>query len=63
MQTAIETGVSDGRWIEVTRSRAWAATNGPWTPIKGSELVILGDLSTLNDGGEVEVVPAASVPQ
>ena len=33
-----------------------------WTPIQGSDLVILGGVSTLHDGGgDVEVVPAASV--
>jgi len=30
----------------------------PWTPIDGTEQVILGDLSLLTDGAPVEVAPA-----
>ena len=58
-----ETGVSDGEWIEVTNRRvpgSEAASTGddPWTPIDGTEQVILGDLSILTDGAPVEVAPA-----
>ena len=66
MRTEIETGVSDGEWIEVTNRRAGrrAAPKGeePWTPVDGSEQVILGDLSTLADGTPVEVAPAPGDP-
>jgi multidrug efflux pump subunit AcrA (membrane-fusion protein) len=58
----VETGVTDGEWIEVTNrrgSKPVAATEGdePWTPIDGTEQVILGNLSTLAEGSPVEVAP------
>ena len=57
-----ETGVSDGEWIEVTKRRvpgpaARRIAKIPWTPIDGSEQVILGDLSILTDGAPVRVEP------
>ena len=60
VRAEIQTGVSDGEWIEVTNYQVPTAANGsdPWPPVKGSEQVILGDLSILADGGPVEVVPA-----
>ena len=60
VRAEIQTGVSDGEWIEVTNYQVPRAANGtdPWSPVKGSEQVILGDLSILADGGPVEVVPA-----
>jgi hypothetical protein len=59
----IEAGVSDGTWIEVTHRRvppSETASPGAvaWTPIDGSERVILGDLSILAEGTRVEVAPA-----
>ena len=65
VRTEIQTGVSDGEWIEVTNRRAPSrrtATRrqGSWTPIDGSEQVILGDLSILTDGAPVKVAPAES---
>ncbi|HEV3163394.1 MAG TPA: efflux RND transporter periplasmic adaptor subunit [Isosphaeraceae bacterium] len=58
----LETGVSDGDWIEVTNRRvptSLAETNdAPWTPIDGSEQVVLGDLSVLTDGAPVKVATA-----
>jgi multidrug efflux pump subunit AcrA (membrane-fusion protein) len=59
----LRTGVSDGKWIEVTNrrsARAVAETSNaePWTPIDGTERVILGDLSTLVEGARVHVAPA-----
>jgi multidrug efflux pump subunit AcrA (membrane-fusion protein) len=59
-RTELETGVSDGEWIEVTNRRvsvAEAASGGeqPWTRINGTEQVILGNLSILVDGGPVNV--------
>ena len=53
----IQTGVSDGEWIEVTNLQRQAASDaeGSWAPIKGSEQVILGDLSILADGTPVTV--------
>ena len=61
-QIELETGVigdpdpaSGEQWIEVTNRRVAgcraASTAGePWTPIDGTEQVILGDLSILADG-------------
>ena len=56
----IQTGVSDGEWIEVTNRRGPSSSGeapdkAPWVPIDGSERVILGDLSILTDGGPVKV--------
>ena len=49
----VETGVSNGEWIEVTNRRdrfdASSAGNEPWTPIDGTEQMILGDLSILTE--------------
>ncbi len=63
VRTPIETGLSDGHWIEVIGRRvpasgAAAAKDKLWTPIDGSEQVILGDLPNLQDGGPVQVAPA-----
>jgi len=57
----IQTGVSDGDWLEVTNIRQPAASGAAesWTPISGSEKVILGDLSILAEGAPVEVAPAS----
>ena len=63
VRTEVRTGVSDGEWIEVTNRRvpgSEAASTGDelWTPIDGTEQVILGDPSILTDGAPVEVAPA-----
>lgn len=63
VRTEIETGVSDGHWIEVTNRRVQASQSDPqgevaWTPFDGSEQVILGELSILTDGGPVKIAPA-----
>jgi RND family efflux transporter MFP subunit len=52
VQTPVQTGINDGKWIEVAKKRV----NGTWTAFTGSEDVILGDLSTLSDGQAVKVV-------
>ena len=59
-----KTGISDGEWIEVTNRRAPgynAASTGDlaWTPIDGTEKMILGNLSILNEGGRVTIAPAS----
>ncbi len=73
MRIELETGVTGDRdptsgdqWIEITNHRipgTQAAPTGdlPWTPIDGTEQVILGDLSILADGNPVNVArePAA----
>lgn len=60
----VETGVSDGEWIEVTNRRApgqSANSSGDqsWKPFDGTEEVILGNLSILTDGGPVKIAPAS----
>lgn len=68
-RVAIRTGVSDGEWIEVTslERSAKSEADPPWTPVTGSESVILGDLSILADGAPVQVAsgaePAADTPK
>ncbi len=56
----VETGVSDGKWVEVTRRRIPNFSSSPdldhpWEPIDGTEQVIQGNLSVLADGGPVNV--------
>jgi multidrug efflux pump subunit AcrA (membrane-fusion protein) len=63
VRTEVQTGVSDGEWIEVTKRRFPASETAPggeqgWLPIDGTEQVIVGDLSLLADGASVEVAPA-----
>ena len=65
MRTELETGVSDDKWIEVTNRRPPVDPEAPgdsvpWTPIDGTEQVILGDLSGLADDAPVEVAPATA---
>jgi multidrug efflux pump subunit AcrA (membrane-fusion protein) len=59
VRSEVRTGVSDGQWIEVTnlqRPKAEDAEDS-WTPVTGTEKIILGDLSILADGTPVEVAP------
>jgi hypothetical protein len=58
-RVAVRTGISDGEWVELTSLERPAASRAdhPWTPVTGSESVILGDLSILADGAAVQVVP------
>ena len=63
VRTEVQTGVSDGEWIEVTNRRIpatleLAEAQPPWQPIDGTEQVILGDLALHVDGAPVEVGPA-----
>ena len=71
MRTEVETGVSDDKWIEVSNRRPPVPPEAPsdsvpWTPIDGTEQVILGELSALIDGAPVEVAaarkPASEAP-
>jgi hypothetical protein len=60
LRTEIQTGVSDGEWIEVTNLVPQEANNSePWAPVSGSEQVILGDVSILSDGSPVEAAPVS----
>ena len=58
----VETGLSDGEWIEVTNRQTPTVAGGVdhWTPIDGTEQVILGDLSMLAEGSPVKVAPATA---
>jgi len=58
----VETGLSDGEWIEVTNRQTPSLAGGVdhWTPIDGTEQVILGDLSILAEGSPVKVAPATA---
>jgi hypothetical protein len=62
VRSEVRTGVSDGEWIEVTNLQrpTQSGTGESWTPVKGSEKVILGDLSILADGAPVEVASESS---
>ena len=57
VRTEVQTGVSDGDWIEVTNRQPppKATDESPWESINGSEQVILGDLSILNEGSPVRL--------
>ncbi len=59
VRSEIQTGVSDGEWIEVTNHQLAGGPNGgdPWRPLDGSEQVIVGDLSTLTEGVAVKLAP------
>jgi RND family efflux transporter MFP subunit len=50
-QTPVQTGINDGKWVEITRKR----TKGNWVPIDGKEQVIEADLSGITDGQGVRV--------
>jgi len=64
----LDTGASDDEWIEVTNRRSpkppeAPSDKHPWTPIDGTERVILGDLASLREGGPVEVVRESEPPK
>lgn len=54
-RTEIQTGVSDGTWIEVLKKASYPTngTAGAWQDFNGTEKVIVGDLSELTDGEHV----------
>ena len=62
VQVELDTGVSDDEWIEINNRRPPVPPEEPgdkvpWTPIDGTEQVILGDLSGLVDGAPVKIAP------
>jgi HlyD family secretion protein len=68
VRNEIETGISDGKWVEVINRRlpvsdAAPTADAPWRPINGSEQMITADVSTLTEGAAVQVVPAGSEPE
>jgi Barrel-sandwich domain of CusB or HlyD membrane-fusion len=58
-RTPVQTGVSDGTWVEVAGKLVQSAgsSEGTWKAFDGSEAVIFGDLSLLVDGAPVDVAP------
>jgi HlyD family secretion protein len=58
-RTPVQTGVSDGTWVEVTGKlvQSAASSEGTWKAFDGSEAVIYGDLSLVVDGAPVDVAP------
>jgi HlyD family secretion protein len=57
VRTPVQTGVSDGTWVEVTGKlvRTSAASEGVWEAFDGTEAVVTGDLSEISDGAPVQV--------
>jgi HlyD family secretion protein len=51
VRTPVQTGVNDGKYIEVFRKRV----KDKWEPFSGEEKIILGDLAELRDGEKVRV--------
>jgi HlyD family secretion protein len=59
VRTAVQTGVSDGTWVEVAGKlvRSAGSAEGTWEAFDGTEAVIVGDLSEISDGLPVRVAP------
>jgi multidrug efflux pump subunit AcrA (membrane-fusion protein) len=59
VRTPVQTGVSDGTWVEVTGKlvRSSGSSEGTWQPFDGTEAVIDGNLSEISDGLPVQVEP------
>jgi multidrug efflux pump subunit AcrA (membrane-fusion protein) len=61
IRTPVQTGVSDGSWIEVAGKlvRSAASSEGTWEPFDGTEAVIEGNLIEISDGVPVTVEPGS----
>ena len=62
----VRTGVTDGEYVELTSfNKSPDARDSevdlPWEPITGAEEVLLGDLTSLSDGGDVDIVKSGAV--
>jgi multidrug efflux pump subunit AcrA (membrane-fusion protein) len=57
VRTSVQTGVSDGTWVEVTGRlvQSPGSSEGKWVPFDGTEAVLAGDLSEVSDGLGVRV--------
>jgi len=57
VRTQIQTGVSDGNWVEVLKKESYPTNGraGTWEDFNGAEQVIVGDLSEISDGAQVAV--------
>jgi multidrug efflux pump subunit AcrA (membrane-fusion protein) len=57
----VQTGLSDGEWIEVTsREIPGKEDDTRWAKLENNEQIIIGDLSVLTDGGLVQVSSSKS---
>ncbi|MFO0880036.1 MAG: efflux RND transporter periplasmic adaptor subunit [Gemmataceae bacterium] len=54
VRTPVRVGPSDGSWVELLD---WRDKDGTWQPFTGKEQILDADISELNDGIEVKVVP------
>jgi multidrug efflux pump subunit AcrA (membrane-fusion protein) len=57
VRTPVQTGVSDGSWVEVASRFVGSAgsAEGAWQPFDGTEAVIDGDLTEISDSQPVKV--------
>jgi HlyD family secretion protein len=57
VRTPVQTGVSDGSWVEVTGKlvRSAGSSEGTWEAFDGTEAVIDGNLAEISDGDAVKV--------
>jgi hypothetical protein len=57
VRTPVQTGVSDGTWVEVTGKlvQSPGSSEGSWQAFDGTEAVIDGDLSEISDGVPVTI--------
>jgi hypothetical protein len=57
IRAEIQTGVSDGNWVEVQKRALYPTKGqiGTWQKFDGTEQVIVGDLSEISDGQKVAV--------
>jgi multidrug efflux pump subunit AcrA (membrane-fusion protein) len=64
-RTQIQTGVSDGSWIEVCKKESYPENGeaGNWEDFSGNERVIVGDLSEISDGTQVAVNGSRPIEQ
>ena len=51
IQMPVQTGLSDGKWIEVARKEV----GGVWTELTGKEDIIVGRLADLTNGEKVHL--------
>jgi HlyD family secretion protein len=61
VRTPVQTGVSDGSWVEVAGRlvRSAPSSEGTWEPFDGTEAVIEGNLIEISDGVPVTVEPGS----
>ena len=60
VRTEVQTGSSDGTWIEIMNHRPYSDETASWVPVNGLEQIAVGDLHALVDGSPVRIVPELS---